>query len=80
MPGRRWEIAQCSSMAGAEAGGKVGGGRPWPVAGCRARLYHEGGGDTGGYKAGKARRGNRVTTLACEGGLGGVMSQLNSKA
>lgn len=46
------------------------------LAGCRARLYHEGG-DTGGYKAGKARRGNGVTTLACEGGLGDVMSQLN---
>lgn len=46
------------------------------LAGCRARLYHEGG-DTGGYKAGKARRGDGVTTLACEGGLADVMSQLN---
>ena len=30
MPGRRQEMAQCSSMTGAEAGGEVGGGRPWP--------------------------------------------------
>lgn len=50
------------------------------LAGCRARLYHEGSGDTRGGKAGKARRGNRVTTLACEGGLGGITSQLSNKA
>lgn len=31
-------------------------------------------------EAGKATRGNGVTTLTCEGGLGGVMSQLNDKA